>query len=69
MLRVLIEADNAFSWAERLIPRYDKVLTTHAGLYRHVMQRVPHADSAERRAFYEAAIALLDEAQPRHISR
>lgn len=70
MLRVLIEADNVFSSAEHLIPRDDKVLTTHADLYRHVMQRVPQADSAERRALYEAAIALPDEAQRRiHISR
>jgi len=42
----------------------------HADLYRHVIQRVPQADSAERRALYEAPIALLDEALPRiHFAR
>lgn len=59
----LLEADDSFTWAERLLPRDDKVLTMHADLYRHVMQRIPQTDSAERRALYEAALALLDEAQ------
>lgn len=59
----LIEADNSFTWAERLLPRDDKVLTMHADLYRHVMNRIPQADSRERRALYETALALLDEAQ------
>ena len=59
----LLGADSSFTWAERLLPRDDKVLTMHADLYRHVMNRMPEADSPERRALYEAALALLDEAQ------
>jgi O-antigen ligase len=59
----LVDADNTFSWAERLTPRDDRVLTMHADLYRHVMQRLPQAESAERRTLYEAALALLEEAQ------
>ena len=59
----LIAADESFTWAERLLPRDDKVLTMHADLYRHVMNRIAQPDSTERRALYEAALALLDEAQ------
>ena len=59
----LVEADDAFTWAERLLPRDDKVLTMHADLYRHVMRNLSQPDSAERRSLYEAALALLDEAQ------
>ncbi len=59
----LIEADNTFGWAERLLPHDDKVLTMHADLYRHVMARIEQPDSPERRALYEVALALLDEAQ------
>ncbi len=59
----LPEADAVFTWAERLLSFDDKVLATHADLYRHVLQRVPQAAESERRALYEAALAMLDEAQ------
>lgn len=59
----LPEADDAFVWAERLLPRDDKVLTMHADLYRHVLQRLPRENETERLALYEAALAMLDEAQ------
>jgi O-antigen ligase len=59
----LPQADDAFTWAERLLPGDDKVLIMHADLYRHVLKRLPQNDLAERRSLYEAGMALLDEAQ------
>lgn len=59
----LVEADNAFSWAERLVPHDDKVLTMHADLYRHVIAHLSPSESAKRRSLYEAALRLVDEAQ------
>ena len=59
----LVDADNALTWAERLLPHDDKVLTMHADLYRHVLEHLPQSDGGKRRSLYEAALALLDEAQ------
>jgi O-antigen ligase len=59
----LQEADQAFTWAERLLSFDDKVLMMHADLYRHVLQRLPPSAESERRALYEAALAMLDEAE------
>lgn len=59
----LLRADKAFSRAERLLPRDDKVLTTHADLYRFAISRLPPTDTAQRQSLYEAALAMLDEAQ------
>lgn len=59
----LEEADAAFTWAERLLPRDDKVLTMHADLYRHVIKTLPRTNAAERRSLYEAALALLEDAE------
>lgn len=58
----LPEADNAFVWAERLLPGDDKVLTMHADLYRRVLQQLPPERGAERQALYEASSAMLEEA-------
>ncbi len=59
----LPEADNSLTWAERLLPSDDKVLTAHADLYRHVLQRMPKTAESERISLYEAALAMLDVAE------
>ncbi len=60
---MLVEADDAFTWAERLLPGDDKVLTMHADLYRHVLGRLPRANQPERVTLYHAALEMLQEAE------
>lgn len=59
----LTEADNAFAWAARLLPRDDKVLTMRADLYRHVLARLPRTNETERASLYESALSMLDDAE------
>lgn len=59
----LPEADNALAWAERLLSGDDKVLTTRADLYRHVLGRLPRTNEPERLVLYETALAMLAEAE------
>jgi O-antigen ligase len=59
----LQDADRAFTNAENLFSFDDKVLVSHAELYRRVLERMPTAADAERRALFEASLAMLDEAE------
>jgi O-antigen ligase len=63
MIGKLRDADAAFTWSERLLSYDDKVLVTHADLYRQVLHEVAAANETERRSLYEAALAMLDEAE------
>lgn len=59
----LQQADKAFARAERLLPSDDKILLMHADLYRHALGQLPKTAESDRRALYETALTMLDEAQ------
>jgi tetratricopeptide (TPR) repeat protein len=59
----LQKADEAFTRAERLLPSDDKILLMHADLYRHALQQLPKTAESDRRALYEVALTILDEAR------
>ncbi len=59
----LQQADQAFTRAERLLPSDDKILLMHADLYRHALGQLPKTAELDRRALYETALTMLDEAQ------
>lgn len=60
----LREADQALTWATRLAPGLDVPLVMHAGLLTRVLDQLP-ADfpSDSRRAVFEDALALLEDAE------
>ena len=60
----LREADQALIWAERLAPGLDVPLVMHAGLLTRVLDQLPpEFPAASRRAVFEDALALLEDAE------
>lgn len=59
----LPEADLNLATAHRLTPSDDRMLLAHADLYRHAISLLPPGAREERKALYEKALQLLDQAE------
>jgi O-antigen ligase len=60
----LREADQALTWAGRLAPGLDAPLIMHAGLLTRVLDQLPpDFPASSRRAIFEDALALLENAE------
>lgn len=59
----LEEASRSLALAHRLAPADERMLITHADLFRHVLARLPATAAADRQAVYDDALRFLDEAQ------
>jgi tetratricopeptide (TPR) repeat protein len=57
------EADMSLVTARRLTPSDDRVLIAHADLYRHAIAVLPPDEFDGKKALYEEALWLLDQAQ------
>ncbi len=57
------DADRSFAAAERLTPADDRMLITHADLYRHAIMRLSPDAASSKKLLFDDALEFLDSAQ------